>query len=176
MVTPLNEKRILIAKKAVTEALMDNGIKYQTRDKEIHHLSFEWEPLIYGLVGSTYISDKEDSDVDIIVYVDQNPSEVVMTDWSYGGSHGEGNTDMWESWKRIVFQSEHKVEGVGPVVVNAILTNNKEYFNSWMVGAEVCRFLHLRGIHVPTSAVHGVHGIIMDNTTAEEELDNRKGY
>jgi hypothetical protein len=138
----MNQDRIAVAKKAISLAL----------GKDI-------EQLRWDVVGSTYIKDKDSSDVDILV-LDESMSleEQFFEGWAYGGSVGAGN-DHWMSWKRTV-------DGVE---VNMLLVTDKTYFDLWLTAAEVCRFLHLQGCDVKSATVHGIHEIIMDDSTAEEE-------
>lgn len=115
------------------------------------------------VVGSAYISDREDSDVDVLVLIPGfAPPEESFPGWNYGGSDGEGN-DEWGSWKAY----HNGVE------VNMLITGKQEYFNQWLSAAEVCRFLHLKGYKLSTGAVHGVHEILMEDSTAVEEVKNR---
>lgn len=142
-----NQKRIITAKTAISNAL---GVDIET--------------LRYEIVGSTYISDKVTSDVDILVFDPSRMLEEELFDgWAYGGSVGIGN-DNWMSWKRTV-------DGVE---VNMLLVTNEAYFNSWLTAAEVCRFLHLQGYNLRSASVHGVHEIIMDDSTADYEHINRQ--
>lgn len=117
-------------------------------------------------VGSTYISDAGTSDVDILLcFPVPCVGEVVLADgWDFGGSVCEGG-DHWQSWKKTV-------QGVE---VNLLMCRTQAYIDAWLTSAEVCRFLHLLGITLPRGAVHGIHQIIMDDSTAEEELP-RRGY
>ena len=137
----MNDERIAIAKKAIMEAL---GVDVLGR---------------HEVVGSTYIKDNDKSDVDIIVLDESFDRECMgFPGWAYGGSSGMGN-DHWMSWKR-------QVDGVE---VNMLLVADKAYFDSWLTATEVCRFLHLQGYNLKSASVHGVHEIIMDDSTAEDE-------
>ena len=137
----MNDERIAIAKKAIMEAL---GVDVLGR---------------HEVVGSTYIKDNDKSDVDIIVLDESFDLECMgFPGWAYGGSSGMGN-DHWMSWKR-------QVDGVE---VNMLLVADKAYFDSWLTATEVCRFLHLQGYNLKSASVHGVHEIIMDDSTAEDE-------
>lgn len=118
------------------------------------------------VVGSTYISDRQESDVDVLALVPgfcPNEESFRSFGWAYGGSDGEGN-DSWGSWKKTT------TEGVE---VNMLITGNEGYFDKWLSAAEVCRFLHLKGYALSTGAVHGVHGILMDDSDASTEAKNR---
>jgi predicted nucleotidyltransferase len=140
-----NEERIAVAKKAVCEAL--------GRDVLGRH----------EIVGSTYIKDKDSSDVDVLVFDESfHLDEMSFGGWEYGGSNGMGN-DHWMSWK-------HCVDGVE---VNMLLTSRRDYFDAWLTAAEVSRFLHLQGYNLRTATVHGIHEIIMEDTDAESENKNR---
>ena len=121
-----NAERIEIAKAAVAEALLLNE-------------AVTVDPSSMEVVGSTYIKDRADSDVDILVLVKRGEllpdlNTLAFSGWAYGGSVGLGN-DSWMSWKRVV----------NGVEVNMLLTNRADYFKLWLDAAEVCRFLHLQG-------------------------------
>ena len=138
----MNDERIAIAKKAIMEAL---GVDVLGR---------------HEVVGSTYIKDSDQSDVDILVLdEDLFLDELTFPGWAYGGSEGIDPDGHWMSWKRRV----------GGVEVNMLLVTDKAYFDSWLTAAEVCRFLHLQGYNLKSASVHGVHEIIMDDSTAEDE-------
>jgi hypothetical protein len=122
-----------------------------------------------ALVGSSYITDKTDSDLDILVLATGGPrhisvGEMVFNGWAYGGSVGEDGEDNWGSWKK-------HVPGVGEV--NMLVTTDEEYFNAWLTSAEVCRLLHLRGITVPRDVRVSIHSIIMDDSTADYENERK---
>lgn len=117
------------------------------------------------LVGSTYISDAENRDIDILVCipgVDLDP--MYFDGWQYGGSVGMGNDHSWMSWKTSFPDCGE---------VNMLITNKQEYKTLWLTAAEVCRFIFLKGITLPTAVVHGIHEIIMDDSTAETEALHR---
>lgn len=137
------EKRLCIAKEAISNALGTSIENFR-----------------YEVVGSTYIKDNHKSDIDVLVLVKDICLECTgFEGWEYGGSVGMGN-DHWMSWKK------YTVDGVE---VNMLLTTDEQYFYSWLTAAEVCRFLHLQGYDIRTSTVHGIHEIIMDDSTAEVE-------
>lgn len=141
-----NHERTNIAVKAVADAL----------GKKV-------EDLTYEIVGSTFISDKTDSDVDVLVYVeDGSLEEMIYPGWAYGGSKS-ANPDHWVSWTKFV-------DGVN---VNMLVVTDKPYFMSWLKAADVCRFLHLQGYNIRTSSVHGIHEIIMDESDPDTENKNR---
>jgi hypothetical protein len=122
-----------------------------------------------ALVGSSYITDKTDSDLDILVFVDEGRNQMgvgqmVFNGWAYGGSVGEDGGDNWGSWKK-------HVPGVGEV--NMLVTTDETYFNAWLTSAEVCRLLHLRGILVPRDVRVGIHSIIMNDSTADYENERK---
>jgi predicted nucleotidyltransferase len=136
-----NEERIAVAKKAVCEAL--------GRDVLGRH----------EIVGSTYIKDKDSSDVDVLVFDESfHLDEMSFGGWEYGGSNGMGN-DHWMSWK-------HCVDGVE---VNMLLTSRRDYFDAWLTAAEVSRFLHLQGYNLRTATVHGI-----DQTTTSRRRVQRR--
>lgn len=147
-----NEERIAVARAAVTEALA----RYNLHEIATH------------LVGSTYIKDRTDGDVDLLALLDLGNHQVHGVDcmafdgWAYGGSVGLGN-DHWMSWKKLV----------NGVEVNMLLTDRIEYLSSWLTAAEVCRFLHLQGHTIKPATVHGIHEIIMDDSTADAENARR---
>lgn len=147
-----NERRIEIAKAAVVNALTDNYGWYK-------------EPYELEIVGSTYISDRVDSDVDVLAYHESFDIEAMtFSGWAYGGSNGLcPDNDKWMSWKKHV----------NGVTVNMLIVNDKAYRNAWLTAAEVCRYLHLKGHAVPACDVHGVHEIIMDDSAAEDEVKRR---
>lgn len=146
--------RIEEAKQAVRLELIAQDIKFGELDLEI--------------VGSTYIKDSNDRDVDVLVYVPgANLEALAFEGWNYGGSAGLGNSH-WMSWKKLIpFAPNQNVE------VNMLLTNKPEYYVNWLSAAEVCRFLHLRGVELPSGCVHGVHEIIMEGVDAETEAPRR---
>lgn len=119
-------------------------------------------------VGSGYIIDCTNGDVDVLVLVDRHPDDLRFEGWVYGGS-GSDYHDQWGSWKRIV-------DGVE---VNMLLTNDADYYRAWCTAAEVCRFLHLSGVVVDKSRRIAIHNIIMDDSAAVSEqaaLDAREYY
>lgn len=138
-----NEQRVLIAKTAISMAL---GVGIETFKHKV--------------VGSTYISDSETTDVDIII-LDESASygRIGFDGWEYGGSCDGVSSDHWESWKRTVTGVE----------VNMIIVTSKAYFDLWIAAAEACRFLHLQGYQIRKATVHGIHEIVMDGGTAEVE-------
>lgn len=145
--------RISEAKEHVREALRREGMTAERME----------------LVGSSYITDKTDSDLDILCFVRQSQYAVgvggmVFNGWAYGGSVGEDGEDNWGSWKK-------HFPGIGEV--NMLVTTNEEYFNSWLTSAEVCRLLHLRGVAVPRDVRVGIHSIIMDDSTADYENERK---
>lgn len=147
-----NERRIEIAKAAVVNALTDN---------------YGWckGPYELHIVGSTYIRDRTDGDVDILTYHESFDVDAMsFSGWLYGGSAGLcPDNNKWMSWKKIV----------NGVEVNMLIVGDKAYRNQWLTAAEVCRFLHLKGVALPSPVVHGVHEIIMDDSTAEDEVKRR---
>lgn len=119
------------------------------------------------IVGSAYISDREDSDIDVLCHVkcvDDTDAIAFGASWKYGGSGDSHMNDKFGSWKK------HFPE-VG--VLNLLVTKDKAYYDAWLTSAEVCRFLHLRGMALPAALVHGVHEIIMDDSDAETEAERR---
>lgn len=137
-----NHERTKIAVKAVAEAL----------GKSVEELTCE-------VVGSTFISDKDDSDVDVLVYVeDGSLEEMIYPGWTYGGSKSP-NPDCWVSWVRIV-------DGV---TINMLVVTDRNYYDSWLKAADVCRFLHLQGYKLRNASVHGIHEIIMEDSDPETE-------
>ena len=130
-------------------------------------------------VGSAYISDNDSSDIDVLVLVTgivDAPNEMLEQDdpatmdvdcmcfggWSYGGSVGEGNESRWGSWKKDINGRE----------VNMLITTSQEYFNSWLTATSVCRYLHLKGWLLDKDTIRSVHNIVMDDSIAEDEIDN----
>lgn len=159
-----NEERINIAKLAVFEALS------QEFSNSHAVLTFNTAEV----VGSTYISDRTDSDVDILCWDKSfDINNMTFSGWAYGGSGGLCPYDgKWMSWKR-------EVNGV---TVNMLLTRDADYYGKWLTAAEVCRFIHLKAGQLDHEAlcdgltramVHGVHEIIMDDSTAEDEIKRR---
>lgn len=152
----MNDARKRIAKDAVRVAL--SGIDYAPANDQIE------------IVGSAYIRDCETSDVDVLVYIPKAWFDAHSTSleilhfpgWMYGGSDGACGS-QWESFTQTV-------QGVE---VNMLITNSYEYFVDWCNAAEVCRFLHLKGITLPTALVHGVHEIVMEGASAEDEVLRR---
>lgn len=138
-----------IAEKAVREALA-------TKVEVAEPKGFMIAP-----VGSSYISGRQDSDVDILVFHPELTylEELGFDGWAYGGSGGEGN-DQFASWKK-------EVDGV---LVNMLLTASDTYFLCWTQAAEVCRLLHLSGVSIDKATVIRIHNILMDGSSAEEEL------
>lgn len=112
----------------------------------------------YEFVGSGYIIDSTEGDVDVLVLVNRDPDELGFDGWMYGGS-GSDYHDQWGSWKRVV-------DGVE---VNMLLTNSAEYYRAWCTAAEVCRFLHLSGVVIDKSRRIAIHNIVMDDSTAIDE-------
>ena len=152
MVTEVNSCRIAIARAAVREALAHSGRRQSFSDEQL------------AIVGSTYISDKETSDVDVLLTVPLDPQELSFSGWEYGGSTPLCG-DAWCSWRRTV-------DGVD---VNLLICNDSAYIRRWLTSAEVCRYLHLQGIYMHTCNVHAVHAIIMDERAAVDELGRNYG-
>lgn len=130
------------ASAAVKAALDDAGIKARQT----------------SFVGSSYITDRTDGDVDVLCLINRDPNDIGFDGWLYGGSVHEGG-DQWGSWKRTV-------DGVE---VNMLLTQDLTYFMAWCTAAEVCRYLHLSGVTVPRVQRIGIHNIVMDDSDAESE-------
>ena len=145
----LNDRRIKFAVGIVRQTVKDMGLN----DDDEGYLD---------IVGSTYISDKELSDVDVLVYAKGfDVNEHGLSGWEFGGSVGLGNDD-WASWKRM-----HYLDGAW-VEVNLLLTGDKELYNQWVTAADVCRFLHLSGVQLTRGQVHGVHSLIMHESDMSE--------
>lgn len=115
-----------------------------------------------AVVGSTYIQDKEDSDVDLLFLRPADPTELSFDGWVYGGSTPMCG-DNWCSWKKTS-------DGVE---VNLIVCSSQDYIDAWLASADVCRFLHLKGVPLNRGIVHGVHEIIMDGSDVETQLSVR---
>lgn len=142
-------ERISIARAEVKKALAAEG--WPAGDMEV--------------VGSTYISGRIDSDVDVLCW---SPAfdicAMSFSGWAYGGSAGLcPDNDNWMSWKKAV----------NGVTVNMLITDKSDYAHKWLNAAEVCRYLHLRGYPIKTCDVHGIHEIIMDGSMAEDEIKRR---
>jgi hypothetical protein len=145
-----NEERIAIAKTAVAAALKE-------------HMPNVASEFNLDIVGSTYIADTTDRDVDILVLSPfADIGSLTFSGWDYDGSCGPcpDNPDAWMSWKKTV-------DGVE---INMLICSTKAYITAWLTAAEVCRFLHLSGIAVKSAVVHGIHEIIMDDSTADAEM------
>ena len=140
----LNLQRIAIAKHAVIDAIASHDPFIYIGDSNLH------------IVGSTYIKDKQTSDVDVLVGVPFDQDGVAFPGWEYGGSVGIGNSH-WSSWKRTV-------DGVE---VNMLLCDSHEYIDKWLTAADVCRMLHLSGANLRTGQVHGIHEVIMEDADPE---------
>lgn len=109
------------------------------------------------LVGSTYYRG-EGQDIDILVLTSGDIDSMSFDGWAYGGSEGLfGST--WMSWKKGT--------------TNMLVTNKREYFSAWCTAAEVAKFLVLNGVTLRKGDVHGIHEIIMDDSTAEDEAKRR---
>lgn len=121
------------------------------------------------VVGSSYITDRTDSDIDVLVLLKTTPcsslGRLAFDGWQYGGSVGVSD-DNWMSWNRHTLEAGE---------VNMLLTYDETYYNAWLTSAEVCRYLHLRGIVVPRAERVSIHNIIMDDSTAEYEVNPIKG-
>ncbi len=138
--------------------------------KQVVHLALAREGYVVdrmNCVGSSYIVDRMNGDIDILAYVPQSEHSVGVGDmafsnrgWSYGGSVGIDGADNWGSWKK-------HVEGIGEI--NMLVTTNEAYFNAWLTSAEVCRYLHLQGVTVDRAQRVAIHRIIMEDSTAEYE-------
>lgn len=140
----LNQQRIATAKHAVIDAIAGLDQFIDLDDLNLH------------IVGSTYIVDKQTSDVDVLVGVPIDPDCVGFHGWEYGGSVGVGNSH-WGSWKCTV-------DGVE---VNMLLCASQEYIDKWLTAAYVCRMLHLSGAKLRTGQVHGIHEVIMEDADPE---------
>lgn len=133
------------------------------------------KPVEQQVVGSSYIRGVvgDNSDVDILVlvpnYRDVNDVFLKTEGWCYGGSSPTSN-DRWGSWTKCVYSEEGHVE------VNLLMTADPVYYEAWAKAAEVCRFITLQGIILKNGMVHGIHEIIMDDSTAETESDGRRNY
>lgn len=146
----MNIERITIAKQAVLDAL------------STVHTHEDIDETGLGIVGSTYIADNTESDVDVLVLFPMCTGELGFSGWSYGGSAGISG-DSWMSWKRTV-------DGVE---VNMLICDTQEYIDKWRTAADVCRFLYKLGVKLKRGAVHGVHEIIMDAAVPDEEAKRR---
>lgn len=149
------DTRIAEAKQVVRLALARDGYEVARMD----------------CVGSSYIVDRINGDIDILAYVPHTQCELGVgcmsfpgQGWAYGGSVGMDGADNWGSWKK-------HVDGIGEI--NMLVTTNETYFNAWLTSAEVCRLLHLRGVAVPRDVRVGIHSIIMDDSTADYENERK---
>jgi hypothetical protein len=120
-----------------------------------------YEVLRHDIVGSTYIADNHESDLDILVLVKkwEDVSCMCFDGWAYGGSVGEGDDDKWGSWKKFYNGKD----------VNLLVTDSQEYFSNWLLAAEVCRFVSLMSKDIEPSLRLGIHNIIMDDSDASLE-------
>ena len=143
------DARIKLAQEAVADAIRVEGHTLVKTD----------------LVGSTYITDKRDSDLDILCLVKSitDVDSMAFGGWAYGGSVGEGSDGVWGSWKK-------HISGAGEV--NMLIVTDESYFNAWLTSAEVCRYLYLRGIVVPRVDRVSIHNIIMDDCSADIEVNS----
>lgn len=119
-----------------------------------------------AIVGTAYIEDKDSTDVDILVFLRPGcrpAEELYLENWTYSGSNAAHTNDKFASFKRVVMG----------VTVNLLVTSDALYFMDWVTAAEVCRFLHVMGVPVPAGVRHGIHEIIMDDSTAEQEAPRR---
>lgn len=119
-----------------------------------------------AIVGTAYIEDKVSTDVDILVLL--RPSgfsveELYLENWTYSGSRAAHTNGKFASFKRVVMG----------VTVNLLVTDDVLYFMDWVTAAEVCRFLHVMGVPIPAGVRHGIHEIIMDDSTAAHEATSR---
>lgn len=119
-----------------------------------------------AIVGTAYIEDKDSTDVDILVHLRPggfSAKGLYLEGWSYSGSNSAHTNDRFASFKRVVMG----------VSVNLLVTDDARYFMDWVTAAEVCRFLHVMGVPIPAGVRHGIHEIIMDDSTAEQEAPSR---
>ena len=140
----------------------------ETAKVVINGIGLEIEAL--EIVGSTFISDKTTSDVDVLVRCKNfDKDEITLRGWEYGGSVGLGNDD-WASWKRTFYVMGTKIE------VNLLVTASVGLYHDWLTAADVCRFLHLAGVHLTRGQVHGVHSLIMNETDLDADTLKRWDY
>ena len=152
------EPEIKLAHKVVREAL--------TNCPEINQEQALIGNFLTRLVGSSYYKNRISNDVDVLVYCPvNNVCGLYFEGWDEGGSVKDCYTREWVSYTKQV----------GNVKVNMLLTNDSWYYALWCAASEVCKFLHLMGVALPTGVAHGVHAIIMDNKKAEAEAKIR-GY
>lgn len=125
----------------------------------------------YKFIGSTYIFNRLGNDIDIVAFSkNHNYIDFVKNDFEFGGSFRYASPekvdidDSWHSWKKPL----------GNTFVNIILTTDKEYFKKWITACEVCKYIVMSGGHIEKHVVHGIHAIIMDNSSVENELSIRK--
>jgi hypothetical protein len=123
------------------------------------------------IVGSSYIADSTEGDVDVLVLVKKEPGKYLgewafdpESGWLYGGSDPGPEADShWGSWKKFTCGRE----------VNLLLTDSKEWYDSFMQAAEVCKFIHLVqqkfGLVPEKTLRYGIHNILMDETDASWE-------
>lgn len=125
------------------------------------------------LVGSCAINEYRpgDSDIDILVYHPGLTEETLarlgpIDGWDYGGSTGAAGDHSWASYTQ-------RVQGIP---VNMIFVTDHDYMTRWCMAVEVCKFLKMRGVALKKSDIHGVHQIIMDDTSAITEHATRGDY
>lgn len=116
------------------------------------------------LIGSCYTHDAAlAEDVDVLMRVQELTDHwvtLVELGFERGGSMEEGpEGDCWESWKKN--QPDRKA-------INLLLTDDSEFYDKFVVAAEVCRFLRLD----TKLKRQAVHQIVMDGFKA----DNLKHY
>lgn len=117
-------------------------------------------PIKARIVGSTFISGRKDSDVDVLILSTENHFD---SSWEIDGHDEYPTNSNFSSLKK-------RVDGV---LINALLTPFPATWEDWVMATEVCRFLHLMGAAIPTTVVHGIHEIIMDGGTSMSEYVKR---
>lgn len=141
-------------------------------DRAILETELTFKPFMKSkptVIGSSYISDRTSSDVDVLFLVEDmqqiGPDAIEPEGWTVGGSGG-GTMGGWLSFKKTLPDG---------LVINALMTDSREYLDAWIISARVCRFIHLMGVELPNSVVHGIHGVIMDGSSPDVEAGYRSG-
>lgn len=125
-----------------------------------------WDVRDSRVVGSRYINDKTEGDLDVLVYApgDLFEEAVRFAGWEFGGS-SPMESDTWASLTK-------RIDGI---LVNLLLVTDRDYFERWATAAEVCRLVKLmqdRGLTIDARAARvAIHNIVMDDSYAEAEAE-----
>lgn len=115
-------------------------------------------------VGSSYImGEGKDLDIVALVKYPEYTRELLICKGYILSSNGSGDGDRF-----CCFRRDH---------VNLMITEDRSWYNNFVLSAEVCKALHLGGVNMTNKEYRIiVHRTIMDHEAAADAVRNSKGH